>query len=731
VGCLYTAPRLPLRFSPPSQPIVLHLPKNTPTLLTTSSPRTHSCRPLPLHRSSTLHTSDAARLQHTPGHPLSHLAVYAAAVAAPIHHRPDTSPPVLPSRSSHARAHKQSESLELAVGPLDLHQTPYSAWAGAHDSITLPQHDPTPARANRASQPAAMPYRLDTHVLTVDANVIHKVDTANPANLYSMWTVFSRCADSVEQGRRLENLSWRLWQREQLVENEVKPVPANTSETTTPTLPQDVPSETRLPEVPQLSGSVESLQDDEAVEFTSVSAPLEIRPRIRRLDSSTSSRSKRDRHISSDDFEKMIVSIVKDKAPLSAPIHTSPLMAPRKELSFAAPALERSGSTTTESQSPSKDSDKQSEDSHPSPLPQHATNVVRGFSPPKILAFPKSTQATASDDSIPGPSSSPAPKPVQLKKQPARFALGGSCSSSEQGQSIDNLKPIPAVAAKMAMVQIGGSSEEECSLKSALHSPRPASALTAQKKQTSFSNHVLTRTYDQSDPAVDSDTEAEYVDESAIDDDDDSSDWEDSIEDSGKSSVDEKFFQRVPSKVNLTSRPSLITLMVAQSERAKKLGNHASQSTSAIPRSRGGPGALALGASPNDSDEAPLMMKGTRHPTTTLKPISEIPRSSAQPIAVGASHATAQAALSPRTTRRNMLATELTESLRRHLLWERQQKTSTANAVLKRRHTSHDVANLRQFPEKPCMKDGDKDDAASWNQYFSKEALNGYHSKGW
>lgn len=33
-----------------------------------------------------------------------------------------------------------------------------------------------------------MPYRLDTHVLTVDANVIHKVDTANPANLYSMWT---------------------------------------------------------------------------------------------------------------------------------------------------------------------------------------------------------------------------------------------------------------------------------------------------------------------------------------------------------------------------------------------------------------------------------------------------------------------------------------------------------------------------------------------------------------
>ncbi|XP_044716254.1 uncharacterized protein HRG_10428 [Hirsutella rhossiliensis] len=559
-----------------------------------------------------------------------------------------------------------------------------------------------------------MPYRLDTHVLTVDANVIHKVDTANPANLFSMWTVFSRCADSVEQGRRLENLSWRLWQREQLVDNGGKPLPATAPEavTTTQALPQNFLAETKLPEVPELSGSVESLHDDEAVEFTSVSAPLEIRPRIRRLDSSTSSRSKRDRHISSDDFEKMIVSIVKDKTPLSAPTQTSIPMPPHKSLPLP---------------SPSKNSDHHSEASHPSPLPQQATNVVRGFSPSRTSIFSQYLQAPASDVTIPEPSSSPAPRLVQPKKQPAKFALGGSCSPSEQGQSVENLKPIPAVAGKKPMFQIGGSSEEEGSLKSAFLSPRPASGLGAPKKQTSFSNHVATYTIGQSDPAVDSDTE--YVDESAIDDDDDSSDWEDSVEDSGKSSVDDKFFQRVPSKANLTSRPSLITLMLAQNERAKNLGNHASQSTSAIPRSRAGPSAPSLGGSPNDSDEAPLMMKGTHH--STLKPISEIPRSTAQPIAVTVSRASAQAALSPRTTRRNMLATELTESLRRHLLWERQQKSSTANAVLKRRHTSHDVANLKQFPEKPCLKKAEDDDATSWNQYFSREALHGYHSKGW
>lgn len=486
-----------------------------------------------------------------------------------------------------------------------------------------------------------------------------------------------------------------------------------------------------------MSGSVESLADDEAVEFTSVSAPLEIaRPRIRRQDSSTSSRSKRERHISSDDFEKMILSIVKDKAPLSAPTQTSPIMAPHKEIPMPLPDFERSGSTTTESQSPSKDSDNASDDSHPSPEMQPRTTVVRGFSPSQIpipRTIPQVTTTGTSTDSIPEPRSSPAHRPVQSKK-PTKFTLGASCSSSEQGQSLDTRKAVVPIAVKKPMFQIGGSSEEEGSLKSALASARPASLLNVQKKQTSFSNNVVTRTIEPDTTAVDSDTEGEYVDESAIDDEDDSSDWEDSIEDSGKSSMDDKFFQRVDSKANLSSRRSLITLMLAQSDRANNLGNHASQSTSAIPRSRMAPIGPSLAASPNDSDEAPLMMKGGRQ--SNLRPITEVPRSVAQPqpITAPANQMHAQAALSPRTTRRNMLATELTESLRRHLLWERQQKSSTANAVLKRRHTSHDVANLKNYPDKApkaCIKAAEDVNASSWNQYFSKEAFNGYHSKGW
>ncbi|GKU10239.1 unnamed protein product, partial [Fusarium langsethiae] len=224
-----------------------------------------------------------------------------------------------------------------------------------------------------------MPYCLDPRILTVEAIAIRMVDIGNPANLCSMWKVFSRCANSIEQGRRLENLTWRLWQRETfIVDNEEKTTPSNQ------TLPQNIPSESRIPDLPQLSGSVESLVDEEAVDFCSLSAPPEIaRPRVRLQDSCASTRSKCERHISSDDFERMIVSIVKDKGPLSVPPHDA--IVAKKALPVP-PAFERSGSTTTESQSLAKSITASEDSAQPlSPQSLSCTTVVRGFLPPQIL----------------------------------------------------------------------------------------------------------------------------------------------------------------------------------------------------------------------------------------------------------------------------------------------------------------------------------------------------------
>lgn len=596
-----------------------------------------------------------------------------------------------------------------------------------------------------------MPCLLDAPVLKVDAEAIHRLDTRDPQNLFSVWTVFARCADSVSQGRRLENLSWRLWTRETFC---VEPGNLKTSMPTS-SLPRGIEGKSKPSpdDMPQLSGSVDSIASEEAIDFTAEASPMEIdRPRICRQDSCASSRSRgKERHITSDDFEKLVVSIVHSKEPLAAPL---PLVAmpiiisspsetkkPAPAPISQPPALERSGSTSDSE--PSKASPPRSanssEQSSLSPATQFSPpshTVVRGFSTSHIPMFQTITShpRPAPIDPIPEPTSSPQAKLVQPKKQQAKFALGGSSSCddslSDRGNSPDVARqPVPQI--KRKMFQVGGSSEEENSLKSAMHSAR-SGMFASQKKQTSFSNQLVTGTIPA--PVMDneqSDTEAEDVDESAIDDDDDSSDWEDSNEESGKSSIDEKtFFQRVDSKVNLTSRRSLITLMLERNDRQAKLGNGASQSTSAIHQGRRPPRqGPSFVSSPNDSDDSPLMMKKGTRPAPPLKPINEIPRSAAQPILTPALNTHHQAALSPRTTRRNMLSTELTESLRRHLVWERSQKSSTVNAVLKRRHTSHDVANLKQYPDKVVMKKDTEINPSSYDQYFGRDA--GYHSKGW
>jgi hypothetical protein len=327
---------------------------------------------------------------------------------------------------------------------------------------------------------------------------------------------------------------------------------------------------------------------------------------------------------------------------------------------------------------------------------------------------------------------------VQLKKQPFKFALGSSSSGDESSPSPEMVQPTVPLKKGSARFEIGESSGsgsgQSPSLKSALHSGKPSSLLAGHKKQTSFSNQVMTRTL-----STPSDQSGSYVDESAIDDDDEDDEWEDSIEESGKSSMDEtvtfEHTKQVPSKPNLPSQRSLISLMFAgQEERAKGLSNYASHSTPAITqRARHLQHVPNQAASPNDSDDHGIEMRRRLRPgPTPMKSITEVPRSSAQPIVTRpTTHYHQQAALSPRTTRRNMLATELTESLRRNLLWERQQKSSTANAVLKRRHTSHDVANLKQYPETSYInKSKDEVNSNNWNQ-FLREEYGGYHAQGW
>jgi hypothetical protein len=265
----------------------------------------------------------------------------------------------------------------------------------------------------------------------------------------------------------------------------------------------------------------------------------------------------------------------------------------------------------------------------------------------------------------------------------------------------------PTLKKKNPVFTFGGcSNEDEASLPSRT---QPKSALTEAvrrplKKQTSFREEVATRTIHEEQPFDDVFESDDDIEENAIDDDDDSSDWEDSNEDSGHASIDEKtFFQPVD------SRRSLITTMLHQNDRANVLANAASK--------------------PKRSPNGPSLAASVK--SDAIKSISENPRygnaqTPAQPV-VNAGTSPQHVVHSPRTSRRRMLKLELTASLRRGLLLERQQKFKTAKAVLRRRHTAHDMADLKQ---KIHMDKDDKDANASWNEYFGT-GLGEYHSKGW
>ncbi|CAM0136148.1 unnamed protein product [Umbelopsis sp. WA50703] len=45
------------------------------------------------------------------------------------------------------------------------------------------------------------------------ALTLHSMDN-NSIDVSDLWTVFTRCKDSIQHGRRLENMSWRLWYRQ-------------------------------------------------------------------------------------------------------------------------------------------------------------------------------------------------------------------------------------------------------------------------------------------------------------------------------------------------------------------------------------------------------------------------------------------------------------------------------------------------------------------------------------
>lgn len=522
----------------------------------------------------------------------------------------------------------------------------------------------------------------------------------------------------MEDGKRLENLSWRLWNRETFCCEPRRKVRSS--------IPAPKAASTDIP-MPKLSSSLDSASSEELDEPYSPSQPPTItipkaRPEIWR-DCSRG----HEKHITPVDLEKIVISIKENQElePIELPMPT-PAIKPAELPSAATAArdlsrLQLNDTPTAQTSQPT------------------ITDSSLTTSRATLLESSASTVDTNDDEASQTVGSESSSNTEMSTHSIIRGFIPGGAPSSYRSQTNLAAQPTPILKTspqyaqaksskkKGAMFTIGTSSgEEESSLESHMYRSqlseslrRPNSNLSgsSSRKQTSFKEEVAVGRAAQHDAVFESDDEDEEVSESAIEDDDDSSDWEDSDDQSGPSSVNEKeLFQRVDSRPNLTSRRSLLTTLMHEPDRAKALANAASRSTPHIRRSgRSTPNGPSVGTSPEADVRLP-----TEETTRRARPII---------MTTSNTHPT-QLALSPRTTRRNMLSTELTESLRKNLLWERQHRSTGNLAALKRRHTSNDVKNLRQHPEPAPILSHQTGTKRFTNDYFHA-GLQEYHAKGW
>ncbi|EMD88705.1 hypothetical protein COCC4DRAFT_23327 [Bipolaris maydis ATCC 48331] len=571
-----------------------------------------------------------------------------------------------------------------------------------------------------------MPLRAERPIVRVEPSSMRTIETSSTENLFGLWSVFARCSPAMEDGKRYENMAWRLWSRETFC---CQPDSLTSSRWS---LGRRLSSS--APDVPELSTSVASDESnlDSAITSTSRSDLSVSRPDLRRHDSATSHA--RGKHMTPIGLEKVVNSIQEKKfiEPLS-PLPAE-LAAPIPELK---PAEE---DTTPRSATPP---------SHARPIPEASTSTVATSVGCDIMSPAVGSEASTSTD-------------VSEHSVVRGFEPGHISTSIRSSTNLNPTpilkktssfitKPLPAKAdttkKRQPMFTLGGSSEEENCSSFEAYSMAQRSSLTEHlrkaaapmRKTTSFKTEVSTRTFQdatsESEAAIESDSEDD-IDESAIEEEDsDDDDWEDDDnEESGPPSVADRtpLFQRVDSKPDLTSRRSLLTTALHQDDRALALQNAASRSTPAIRRSRTStPNGPSTGNSPHDDSGLMMMRSQASRPKPIIMTTSNV-------------H---PPAMSPKTTRRNMLTSELTGSLRQNLLWERQQKNATTNAVAKRQQSAANLPGLRRAmttgdvkglnnnnEQQPQAKSSAfKDDSkpsSTYNQFFDS-GLGDYHKSGW
>ncbi|KAK9464015.1 uncharacterized protein V1516DRAFT_617954, partial [Lipomyces oligophaga] len=671
--------------------------------------------------------------------------------------------------------------------------------------------------------------------LSLAVDHVISLDTSEPENLFSIWNVFAKCAENLENGRRLENLSWRVWNRETFVCHRVRDIHTTDSSTNSPVVQINsitqkkrhhrqshrIRSASRVrhaSSAERFQRVLESIRSEKVPNWqkpVSLSTTFSNKPtnQVKLLSSQSSYMTESQLSSSS------ISALDKDPCGSVSRISASKELAPSARNAFQLSDCEDlsdilDNDEYDEEQEENEERNNDEECSHLHRAVPSTTSVVKGFSPSAIsvhsvrsnlaMASMKS-QLSMSSSQNKQPSSSikigsmghQVPKSVRSSdvKRGKMFFI--ESSPSESDGLPESISPSTnAVIPTSNLTGGGGSSHTNFSGSPLRRSMNPQldDSRSTHRKRASFLETVTTIpsvNHEGAEDAVDEDDEdyddldEDYVSESAID--DAESDW-DSVDDDNTPSFDEtQFLVRDRSVPAITSRRSLLSTLLLNEDQSEGFSQSGIQVDGRLITSQSSPSLVRSGSSrsnagysqgaaasrrilanqhqhrpgpssgltmevtkqtradlvgftqanttiqqagrPSNDEVASAAAKMARLNVVRRSEGAEIPVSRASNIA-----ATAMPTLSPRSTRRNMLATELSESLRRNLLWERQQKTVSSRAVLKRRHTTQDMSNLLEYPERPSQSGNNTEGSAVGNLADKSDFDNmefGYHARGW
>jgi len=493
--------------------------------------------------------------------------------------------------------------------------------------------------------------------------------------------VFTKCAENLENGRRLENFSWRLWYREAHFFDDPtttvsKPIPFDSK---SPPEQQALSPAEVLSDLSSSVGSASDLEDDHrhAADQSHDLTPNDEshaspRPCLGRRESS--SRRQNVKHLSPESFKSLIESLEPQSAAAEkwktlkrgeaseeqpAPVKEPAAQEPAVQEPAVPPASPPVPKPAVPTDIPVMRARTLSDTAHGSPgngsgrsLQRVSSSIVRGFTPENPSISRRLAPADPPQDRD---------TTVETRKKP-KFYIGSSVSDSDDEDTPLALKPSIKPPNKSNISPPG----------------MKRASSNGSVKKTHFHEIVDTKIL----PAPSAEESEDEVEDSAVVSDDEDDEWEDSQSDNGETQDDHLFDKR--EDTHLPSRGSMLSTLF-KSKSDYNLSSQALKATNEFIRSRPSP-ALTPRTQAVLPAEVSGITAGIRIPQATIT----CDNAFVPPIPA-----------SPRTTRRRMLASELSESLRRNLLWERQHRAMTNSnntAALKRRHTSNDLARLKEFP---------------------------------